>query len=273
MPRTYVRGTGQRVTQDEQHRMFFYQPQFYDPYFFVQGSVPEKMVMAELVRRGIYFQHTPQENPVEWGNLKEIAKSDPTKWEADFLFPQWKIWLEVQGAYFHTMPGVVEKEALRFALIEAAGWRPIYWWDYDIETRLVELMDSVPEFYFPPSDTKKGLDKAKAGDTDRGFAWRDRSTPWGKGPGNRPGKKGHAWWHSREDRYKESMHAGSHHNRPRMFGRVTPGLPFLEGGVGIDHLAGLRRANSNRATTPQMDSSYRRTSTRKGKIRKRYSHR
>ena len=69
MPRTYTRGTGQRVAQEEGERFFFYQPVFYDPYFFVQGSVPEKMVMAELVRRGIYFQQTPQKNHIEWGDL------------------------------------------------------------------------------------------------------------------------------------------------------------------------------------------------------------
>jgi hypothetical protein len=271
MPRTYERGSGQRVPQDEHTDYFYYQPQFYDPYFFVQGSVPEKMVMKELVRRGIYFEHTPQTNPVEWGALKEVAKSDPTKWEADFLFPQWKIWLEVQGAYFHTMPGTPEKEALRFALIEAAGWRPIYWWDYDIEARLPELMDAVPEFYRPPSDTKQGLAARKAGDKTRGWADRnDGSTRAWSGRGGRTGR-GHIPWHTKKDRYGQSSAWNSHHNRPRNFGAVTPGLPFLEGGEGIDHLTGLRKANSNRAATPQYTSK-RRTS-RRGKIRSKYGHR
>ena len=268
MPRVYIRGSGQRVPQDEHKDFFYYQPQWYDPYFFVQGSKPEKMVMAELVRRGIYFMHTPQTNPIEWGSLKEVAKSDPTNWEADFLFPQWKIWLEVQGAYFHTMPGVPEKEALRFAIIEAAGWRPIYWWDYDIEARLPELMDAVPEFYRPPSDTKQGRKQAKKGAEDRGFAWRNRGTPWGEG--GRESGRGHDWWHTRKDRWGQSSYAGPHHNRPRNFGRTTPGLPFLEGGEGIDHLAGLRKANQNRATTPQFTAK--RRTKRRGKIRKRYGH-
>lgn len=198
MPRTYFRGSGQRSPMSAEGRRYrFYEPRFYDPYWFVQGSIPEKMVMTELIRRRIYFEHTPQTNPIQWGFLKEVATSDPTNWEADFLFPQWKIWLEVQGHYFHTLPGVPEKEALRFVLIEAAGWRPIYWWDYDIEARLPELMDAVPEFYRPPS-------------------------------------------------FFEQLTKDTNKSR-----RITPGLRFYEGGTGIDHLAGLRQVNRNRARPPQ----------------------
>ena len=255
MPRTYVRAPGQRKPLPaEGRRIKYYVPQFYDPYFFVQGSLPEKMVMKELVRRGIYFEHTPQTNPIEWGMLKSVATSDPSKWEADFLFPQFKIWLEVQGAYFHTLPGVPEKEALRFAIIEAAGWRPIYWWDYDIETRLIDLMDAVPEFKNPPSG--KG-----------GWAPRNEGKMWPKG--SETGKR-HIPWHSKKDRWGQSDYWNSHHNRPRTFGRVTKGLPFYEGGEGVDHLAGLRKANSNRATTPQYSSRVRRK--RHSKINSRYRH-
>ena len=73
--------------------------------------------------------------------------SDPALQKADFLFPQYRIWLEVQGAYFHTLPGAVEHDALRFALIESTGWKPIYWWEDDIRSRLQEIMNEVPEFY------------------------------------------------------------------------------------------------------------------------------
>jgi hypothetical protein len=236
----------------------FYKPQWYDPYFFIPGSVPEKMVMKELIRRGIYFEHTPQTNPIDWGPLKQIASSDPTNWEPDFLFPQFKIWLEVQGAYFHTLPGIPEKEALRFALIEAAGWRPIYWWDYDIEARLNDIMDQVPEFYRPPYSVKGG----------GGYNPRDTgSAKQGSGTG-------HGVWGSKKSRWGTGRdHWGSHHNRPRGFGRTNLDLPFWEGGIGIDHLAGLRAANSARATTPQYQSKYRAANARRAKVRKKFRHR
>ena len=74
MPRTYVRGAGQRVPRDNA-RIRFYEPRFYDPYFFIQGSIPEKMVMKErrltmlcillkglLLMRVHYIYHPPQIN-------------------------------------------------------------------------------------------------------------------------------------------------------------------------------------------------------------------
>lgn len=140
--------------------------------------------MAEFVRRGIWFQHTPQSN-----NLGGFV--DPT-WEADFLLPQYKIWVEVQGGYFHTLPGAVERDALRFVMIEAAGWKPIFLWEEDIRSRLQDILNAIPEFYV--------VDHA----------------------------------------LNAKMAVGN-----------TPGLPFYEGGDGIDHLAGLRKALANRARPPQ----------------------
>jgi hypothetical protein len=137
----------------------------------------EKKVMAELVRRGIYFEHTTQTNTVG-GDV-------PASWEADFSFPQYKIWLEINGEHWHTLPGVPESDAARYAAIEAAGWRVLVWWENDVNTRLQWLFDQVYE-----------------------FTWVDRSLQLGY--------------------------------------RVTPGLSFYEGGVGIDHLKGLRTANRNR---------------------------
>jgi hypothetical protein len=192
MPRTYVRRPGERVKSDKSTR--FYLPKWVDPYFFIQGSSIEKMVMTELVRRGIYFEHTPQVNNLPWASWMIEPGKDPRKWEADFLFPQYRIWLEIQGAYFHTLPGQVETDALRFAYIESTGWTPIAWWEDDIRNRLQDLMNEVPQFY--------QIDRL------------------------------------REQQAQETR-------------RGTPGLPFYEGGTGIDHLAGLRQALRNRARPPQ----------------------
>lgn len=136
MPRFFVRH--ERQPTDER-KFKVYQPWWIDPNWFLNGSEIEKMVMAELDRRGLYFIYRAQAN-----NLGGFV--DPT-WEADFLLPQHKIWIEVQGSYFHSLPGQIEKDSLRFAAIEMAGWKPLFWWEFDIRTRLNELMDAVPEFY------------------------------------------------------------------------------------------------------------------------------
>lgn len=145
MARTYVRRQGVRVRR-ERPDLRMNQESWVDPFIWIQGSVPEKMVMAEMVRRGIYFEHTPQTNTLPWEDWM-IEEKGTDKWEADFLLPQYKIWIEVQGTYFHTLPGAVEADALRFAYIESVGWRPIAWWDFDILGRLQDLFNSVPEFY------------------------------------------------------------------------------------------------------------------------------
>lgn len=136
MPQSYIRKNRKR---DVERRTRVRVPRWIDPFQWIQGSSIEKMVMAELVRRGIWFEHTPQRNTL--GGFV-----DPT-WEPDFLLPQYKIWIEIQGGYFHTLPGAVEKDALRFVMIEAAGWRPIFWWEDDIRTRLSDIMNLIPELY------------------------------------------------------------------------------------------------------------------------------
>lgn len=136
MPRFFVRH--ERTPRDE--RGFkVYMPQWVDPYWFLVGSSIEKMVMAELARRGVFFIFRSQTNTL--GGFV-----DPS-WEADFLLPQHKIWIEVQGSYFHSLPGQLEKDSLRFAAIEMAGWTPLFLWEFDIRTRLPELLDAVGVFY------------------------------------------------------------------------------------------------------------------------------
>lgn len=194
MARTYLRRQGDRRPQVEARRRRVMVPRWYDPFFWVQGSSIEKMVFAEFVRRGIYFEHTPQTNPVGQG-------VDPS-WEPDFLLPQYRIWIEIQGGYFHTLPGQVEADAFRFASIEAAGWTPIFWWEDDIRTRLTWLMDQVPELYRVDASLQTG--------------------------------------YIRDGNYL-----------------------FHEGGTGIDHLKGLRKALSGRALPVQL--SYKRVTVRNPK--------
>lgn len=136
MPRFFIR---HERMPDPERSFKVYQPWWQDPNWFLTGSEIEKMVMAELDRRGVYFIYRAQTNDL--GGFV-----DPT-WEADFLLPHHKIWIEIQGSYFHSLDGQIEKDALRYAAIEQAGWRPLFWWEFDIRTRLNELMNAVPEFY------------------------------------------------------------------------------------------------------------------------------
>lgn len=138
MPRFFIRS--ERKPRGEGERKFkVYAPWWVDPYFSIPGSSIEKMVMAELARRGVFFIFRAQRNDL--GGFV-----DPS-WEADFLLPHHKIWIEVQGSHWHSLPGQIENDSLRYASIEMAGWKPHFLWEFDIRARLVDLLDEIGVFY------------------------------------------------------------------------------------------------------------------------------
>jgi very-short-patch-repair endonuclease len=137
MPTMYIRS--ERSPRDSR-RFKVYAPWWVDPYINIPGSSIEKMVLAELSRRGVFFIFRAQKNDI--GGLV-----DPN-WEADFLLPQHKIWIEVQGSYWHSLPGQIENDSLRYAAISMAGWKPHFLWEFDIRTRLIDLLDEIGVFYF-----------------------------------------------------------------------------------------------------------------------------
>ena len=136
MPRLFIRSERKRR---EVRSFKVYAPWWIDPYLTIPGSSIEKMVLAELARRGVFFIFRAQRNDI--GGLV-----DPT-WEADFLLPQHKIWIEVQGSYWHSKPAAIESDSLRYAALEMAGWKPVFLWEFDIRTRLIDLLDEIGVFY------------------------------------------------------------------------------------------------------------------------------
>lgn len=136
MARFFIRS--ERVRREfRQFRV--YAPWWVDPYVSIPGSSIEKMVLAELARRGVFFIFRAQRNDI--GGLVDPG------WEADFLLPQHRIWIEVQGSYWHSQAGQIEQDSLRYAALEMAGWKPHFLWEFDIRTRLIELLDEIGVFY------------------------------------------------------------------------------------------------------------------------------
>lgn len=109
-----------------------------DPFPHVHGTKPEKMVYQALLERGIRFYF-----------LNEFTYTIPEidfvkEYQSDFILPDHKIIIEVQGSYWHSKPEAVEADAFKFAVYEQTGWRPLAWWDFDIEVRLHELFAEDP---------------------------------------------------------------------------------------------------------------------------------
>lgn len=97
-----------------------------DPFPNVLGTVPEKMVYEQLVRRSIPFWF---QNEVNFSIPEiEFAKD----YRPDIVLYSLKIIIEVQGSYWHSKPQAIEDDAFKFAVYEATGWKVLAWWDYDI---------------------------------------------------------------------------------------------------------------------------------------------
>lgn len=109
-----------------------------DPYPEVHGTLPEKMVYAELTRLGIPFYFL---NDLRF-KIPEIAFDK--YYQADFMIPSANIIIEVQGAYWHSKLETIEADAFKFAIYETSGYKVLAWYDFDIIARLHDLIISEP---------------------------------------------------------------------------------------------------------------------------------
>ncbi len=121
---------------------------FVDPFPNVHGTLPEKVVYAELSRRGIPFYFL---NDFDYS----IPELDLVKtFQSDFRIPSLKIIIEVQGSYWHSMEKAIEADAFKAAIYEMSGWKVLSWWDYDILSRLHTLFAQEPDFaQYQPQQT------------------------------------------------------------------------------------------------------------------------
>lgn len=112
---------------------------FLDPFPLGFGTLPEKIVYYALSSRGIYFYYL-NDVTIDIPEL-ELFKV----FQADFVIPDAKIIIEIQGSHWHSMPKVMEEDAFKFAMYTQAGYKPLAWWDYDILSDVNKLFAATPE--------------------------------------------------------------------------------------------------------------------------------
>ena len=105
----------------------------FDHWFGIHGTKPEKIVYQALSLRGIQFYFL---NEFTY-NIPEIDLSK--EYQSDFVIPDLKLIIEVQGSYWHSKPEAIASDAFKFAVYQQTGWRVLAWWDFDIEVRIDEL--------------------------------------------------------------------------------------------------------------------------------------
>lgn len=134
-PRKYDKAETLRRSSEYQVKGY---KRWIDPFPAVHGTRPEKMVYEQLVRRGIRFYF-----------LNEFTYTIPEielvkEYQSDFVLPDQKIIIEVQGSYWHSQPAAVESDAFKFAVYQQAGWHALAWWDFDIEADVNKLFREEP---------------------------------------------------------------------------------------------------------------------------------
>lgn len=109
-----------------------------DPFPMVPGTKPEKMVYAALMIRHIPFLFQ------EWLNIDIKGLSSNSWYRPDFMIPEINVIIQVQGTYWHSQPDRIQQDSFEAALFQLAGWRVLFWWDYDIYDHLDRLIMESP---------------------------------------------------------------------------------------------------------------------------------
>ena len=101
-----------------------------DPFPWIAGTVPEKIVFAELVRQGVYFVF--QGDFPKADRYVQVTAEDPG-FQPDFVLPEWKIILDPFGDYHHSKEEARASDARKLVFYEAKGYEFIHPWSSDIE--------------------------------------------------------------------------------------------------------------------------------------------
>lgn len=101
-----------------------------DPFPWIPGTKPEKMVFAELVKQGFYFIFQgdfPKED-----RYVQVSAEDPG-FQPDIVVPEWKVIIDPFGDYHHSKESARESDARKLAFYEKKGYEFIHPWSSDIE--------------------------------------------------------------------------------------------------------------------------------------------
>lgn len=109
----------------------------------VPATRPERLIWWMLDRLQVNFQFQYSFPDIVWTEAVE-------NFRPDFVLPDYHIIIEVFGSYWHTLPGQIEKDRLKQAILLADGWKFLIWWDWEIERNVAALLQrDMPEVLGP----------------------------------------------------------------------------------------------------------------------------
>lgn len=101
-----------------------------DPYPDIPGTVPEKMIFAELVLRGIYFIF--QGEFPKRDVAVQVTADDPG-FKPDFIVPEWKVIFDPFGDYHHSTEEGRIRDTRKMIFYEATDYEFLHPWSSDVE--------------------------------------------------------------------------------------------------------------------------------------------
>lgn len=141
-----LRSRRKRSKTKRQYRL--HKPVWRDPYPQIPGTLPEKMIFAQLIHRRIFFVF--QDRLDEWaaGNYSSLTIPE---YVPDFVCPQYKIIIDPFGDYHHMLPDAIASDARKMALYNSMGYAFYHPWASDIEAHGAEhILAQIPEFWGAP---------------------------------------------------------------------------------------------------------------------------
>lgn len=115
---------------------------FVNPYPWMPST--DARVFLELQHRRIPFAYR------YFNAVNPYIKQLIPDWAPEFTLRDLKIVIIVQGAFFGNIPGVIQKNVLAKTILETEGWKVLFWFEYDIVSRLNQLFEQEPKLANPP---------------------------------------------------------------------------------------------------------------------------
>jgi hypothetical protein len=161
-------GLGGRITRRlgrSPRRYKLVKPRWIDPYPWIPGTVPEKMIFAELVRRHIYFVF--HGTPDDFAEADILAFYAPTLHDFDFLLPEWQVVIDPYSEFHHSQPDTVQRDITRRVVLLAQGWKYYTPWAHEVVADAGKVVDQITELHTAP--THKLSEKDQQAKRERGY--------------------------------------------------------------------------------------------------------
>lgn len=142
------RGRTAKRPRSGKGKLRLHKPVWIDPFPWIQGTSIEKRIIAELVRRRIYFKFQfdiPQEEQAASGVVQ------PNGFHPDFIIPEYRVILDPFSDFHHTRAHALQRDQVKRFIYAAAGYHAYFPWHTEIMALGASaIVDRIEEFKHAP---------------------------------------------------------------------------------------------------------------------------